>query len=171
VVFCLAYMYNSDMNTKKIQIIIGIIAIVLIGFAIKAGFKSAAVTETAQPVDTPATSSISVSIQKGDVTVNGKKIVEKVATISGIKIEPMGPSNFIVSWITDRPVATEIHYGSTPPGPGVMWQLLRDTKLKTVHAVELTSLSPGTTYYEIFSVSAKEQIATTTAPGIFTTGK
>ena len=167
-------MYNSDMNTKKIQIIVGIIAIVLIGFAIIGGFKQKTdIVETTQSVDAPATSSVSVSIQTGDVTVDGKKVnMDKVATISGIKTESMGPSNFIVSWVTDLPVATEIHFGSTPPGPSVMWQMLRDTKLKTVHAVELTSLSPvATYYYSILSVNAKEQIATTTAPGVFTTGK
>lgn len=162
------------MDTKKVQIVIGIIAlVVIIGVGITVGFKQKTNVEDAgQPANISATSSVSASIQKGEVTIDGKKLTDKVANISGIKTENMGPSNVIVSWVTDRPVATEIHYSLTPPAPGVAWQMLRDQKPKTVHAVELTSLTPGTAYYYIiFSVNAKEQIATTTAPGIFTTVK
>ena len=163
-------MYNVGMNTKNIKIIIGIIAVVIVGVAIIGSLRQKANIENTESVE-GITNSTSTKKSVSAVITEGVPFgTENVSIISGISTQNMGSSNVIVSWVTSLPVITEIHFSDVPLKQDVARQMIRDTKLKTTHAVELTSLAPFTTYYyTIVSANAKEKIATSTAQGLFKT--
>lgn len=153
------------MNIKKIQIIIGAIVVAVIATVIMLSQKQELVDSidlvpTSGQISTSTEKSVSVFIQaQGDVSAS---------VISGIQTQNINSSNVIVSWITSVPVKTEILFATVPPAQNVVLQMIRDTKLKMTHAVELTSLAPNTTYYYTI-VSSGDKIATTTIQGLFKT--
>ncbi len=53
------------------------------------------------------------------------------------------PFSFTVSWKTDVPSTTELHWGSTPS----LGNVEKDPAMDTVHAINLSGLSHGTIYY------------------------
>ena len=64
--------------------------------------------------------------------------------ITGVEVTDVSATAATVRWSTDAPASSLVEYGETPAYGS--WSPL-DPALVTEHAVELTGLSPGTTYH------------------------
>jgi hypothetical protein len=86
--------------------------------------------------------------------------------ISGVSASAGGVSTATVQWLTDEPATSLVRYGTAP---GSLTQTASDSLLLTAHAVPLSGLTAGTTYYyQVTSVDAAGNSASS-AVGSFTT--
>lgn len=80
----------------------------------------------------------------GPVTVTDHADVDCVPpVISNITITNVTDSEFTVTWTTDKPATSVIHYAEIPEN----WSVEDDTKLYTDHSITVTNLDDCTYYY------------------------
>ena len=87
------------------------------------------------------------------------------ANISGVSVAPTDTSATI-TWTTDKPATSVVEYGTSP---GVYTNKINDTILHGSHSVNLTGLSPSTTYYYKVTSYDNQALPAATPEATFTT--
>jgi len=102
--------------------------------------------------------------QSGDFTFTTADIGAPV--ISGVSAIDVTMTGATIIWITDDPGQSQVEYG-TKPTLGLITVL--DTNAVTSHSVELTDLSPGTTYHYVVKSKDASGLWTLSGDNTFTT--
>lgn len=116
------------MNKRTTQVIIGVIALVLIGWAVTVNLKKTEIPTVSEGQNTLLDS-------------NG------TAVATNLKVEILSGTSVMVSWVTDFPGTSEVYFSTVPLKVGDKQMEVKDPILNTKHTVELTHLVPSTKYY------------------------
>jgi hypothetical protein len=130
--------------------IIGVMAIVLIGWAVTTNSKKSAL---------PTISDGQNSVMDASGTT--------VAT--NVKIEILSRTSAMIGWTTEFLGTTELYFSTTPLVAGSKQMEIKDQTLSTKHTIELNHLMPSTKYYFSIVSTNPENKLKATVEGEFTT--